>query len=121
MPAEKNVSREVTNKDLEVIDKAIADHEKFQTELYALRRVLGEIGKLDIASIRRGVEAEQSRLDDVRQRADAAQQQLSQLEKQIEGKQRELIAAETLTQERALVANQLNEAILRMRNLLEAA
>jgi chromosome segregation ATPase len=118
---EKVASREVTDKDLEVIDKTISSHEAFQTQLVVLRRVLGEIGKLDIAGIRRGVAAEQSRLDDVRQQADAAQADLTELQRQIESKQRELVAVEATIQERTIAANQLNESYLSLRNMLEAA
>jgi chromosome segregation ATPase len=44
---EADTRREVTSKDLETIDQAINDHETFQKDLFVLRRVLGEIGKLD--------------------------------------------------------------------------
>jgi hypothetical protein len=121
MSAEKSTSRAVTPTDLEVIDKAIADHEKLQTTLYILRRVLGEIGKLDIASVRRGVEAEQQQLDDLHKQSAAAHQQVKDVEQQLAAKQRELAAVEATIEQRTVVANQLNEAILRMRNLLEAA
>jgi hypothetical protein len=41
--------RAVTETDLQLVDKAIADHETFQKDLYVLRRVLGEVGNLDQA------------------------------------------------------------------------
>jgi chromosome segregation ATPase len=115
--------RGVTDKDLEVIDKAIADHSELQTHLYTLRRILGEIGKVDAkrADLNRGVEAEQSRLDEVRKQVDAAHEQLTQVQKQIESKQRELAAVEATIKERTIAANQLNEGYLRLRAILEAA
>jgi hypothetical protein len=107
------MSREVTNKDLEVVDKAIADHAVFQKDLFVLQRILTEIGKLDVASVRRGVEAEQARLDDVRKQADAAHGDLTQLQKQIEDKRRELASVEATIAERTIAANQLNESYLK--------
>jgi len=46
---ETDARREVTATDLEKVDKAIADHETLQKDLYVLRRILGEIGNLDQA------------------------------------------------------------------------
>jgi peptidoglycan hydrolase CwlO-like protein len=115
--------RDVTATDLEVIDKAIADHEKFQTTLYTLRKILTEVGKVDAkrADLSRGVEAEQARLDDVRLKANAAQEQLDKLQNDIASKQRELAAVEATIQERTIASNQLNEGYLRLRAILEAA
>jgi hypothetical protein len=73
------------------------------------------------ADLNRGVEAEQSRLDEVRKQADAAHEQLTQVQKQIESKQRELAAVEATIQERTIAANQLNEGYLKLRAILEAA
>jgi hypothetical protein len=39
--------RAVTETDLQLVDRAIADHERFQKDLYVLRRVLSEVGNLD--------------------------------------------------------------------------
>jgi hypothetical protein len=66
--------RDITAADLEVIDRAIADHEKLQVNLYTLRRILGEVGKVDAkrADLNRGVEAEQQQLDDLRKQSAAA-------------------------------------------------
>jgi hypothetical protein len=116
-------SRQVVSEDLTVIDQAIADHEALQKNLYLLRRLLGEVGKLDArsADLKRGVEGEQSFLDDLRKQTDAAHQALAQLQKDIQSKRGELREVEQLIQERTVAANQLNEAIARMRNLLEAA
>ena len=118
---EADARRDVTSEDLQIVDRAIADRENFQTNLYTLRRILGEIGKLDIGSVRRGIEAEQARLDDVRLKADTAQQQLTQVQKQIEDKRRELASVEATIQERTIAANQLNESYLNLRNILAAA
>ena len=118
---EADARRDVTSEDLQIVDRAIADHEKFQTKLYTLRRILGEIGKLDIGSVRRGIEGEQSRLDEVRKQADAAQAALTQLQQDITSKQRELASVEATIQQRTVELNQLNEGYLHLRNLLAAA
>ena len=44
---EGDVRRAVTETDLQIVDRAIADHETFQKDLYVLRRVLSEVGNLD--------------------------------------------------------------------------
>jgi hypothetical protein len=121
--ATKETDRLVISEDLAVIDQAIADHEKFQTSLYVMRRILGEVGKVDAkrADLNRGVEAEQIRLDNARVAADAAEQRLSQLTQQVESKQRELAAVEVTIQERNVVLNDLNQGYLNLRRMLEAA
>jgi peptidoglycan hydrolase CwlO-like protein len=118
---EADARRDVTSEDLQIVDRAIADRENFQTNLYTLRRILGEIGKLDIGSVRRGIQAEQDRLDEVRKQADIAQQQLDKLQNDIASKQRELANVEATIQERNVVLNQLNEGYNNLRRMLEAA
>jgi hypothetical protein len=96
-------------------------HAVFQKDLFVLQRILTEVGRLDVASVRRGVEAEQARLDDVRKRADTAQAALTQLQQDITSKQRELASVEATIQQRTVELNQLNEGYLNLRNLLAAA
>src|SRR5262245_5177812 len=119
MSAEK--TREVTATDIQVLDQAIVEFEKFQTQLYVWRRVLGEIWRLDIGSVKRGVEAERDRLDDLHKQADAAQQQLGELGKQIADKQRALREVEQLIEQRTDELNRLNEGYQRLRAMLAAA
>ena len=121
MSKQSDTHRAVEETDLQLVDRAIADHEVFQKDLYVLRRVLTEIGKLDIASVRRGVQAEQDRLDEVRKQADAAQQQLDQLSNHIKDKQREVAEVESTIKERTVELNQLHEGYHNLRNLLAAA
>jgi hypothetical protein len=54
--------RAVTETDLQLVDRTIADHEVFQKDLFVLRRVLTEIGNLDAryAGMKQGIEAVQS-------------------------------------------------------------
>jgi chromosome segregation ATPase len=113
--------REVTNDDLKIIDEAIASHESVQHQLYVLRRVLGEIGKLDFAAIKSNVKAHQDRLDEVRKQADAAQAYVDELQKQMADKRRELADVETTIKERTIAANNLNESYNNLRNMLAAA
>jgi peptidoglycan hydrolase CwlO-like protein len=121
MSKQSDTHRAVEETDLQLVDRAIADHEVFQKDLYVLRRVLTEIGKLDIASVRRGVQAEQDRLDEVRKQADAAQQQLDQLSNHIKDKQREVAEVESTIKERTVELNQLHEGYHNLRRMLEAA
>jgi hypothetical protein len=65
-------SREITNHDLELVDRALRSHEVFQKDLYTLRIMLKELGKLNVFEIKRGVAAEEARLEETRKRADAA-------------------------------------------------
>jgi hypothetical protein len=118
-----SASRQVTDEDLALLDKAIADHEVLQKDLYLLRHLLGEIGKLDArsADLKRGIEGEQSFLDDLRKQTGSAQEQLTQLQKHIEARQRELREVEQLIQERNIVVSELNEGYLKLRAMLEAA
>ena len=54
--------RAVTETDLQLVDRAIADHATFQKDLFVLRRVLSEIGDLDAkyAGMKQGIEAVQA-------------------------------------------------------------
>jgi hypothetical protein len=115
------MAREIVNEDLAAVDRVISSAESYQRELYTLRRVLGELGKLDIGGIKRGVEAEKARLEEARQKADTAQSNLDELNKQIQVKQRELAGVERTIEERTLVSTQLNEGILGLRSMLAAA
>jgi hypothetical protein len=113
--------RAVTETDLQVVERAIADHEVLQKDLFVIKRILTEVGKLDVAGIRRGYEAEQARLAEVSKQADAAQEQLNQLQKQIEGKHRELREVEVTIQERIKEGERYNSACQNLRNMLAAA
>jgi chromosome segregation ATPase len=123
MAKQEAASRPLISEDLALVDQVIADHEKFQTSLYVLRRILGEVGKVDAkrTDLDRGVEAEQARLDEVRKQADAAQQQLDQLNNQIKDKQRELASVEQSIQQQTVALNQLHEGYHNLRNILAAA
>jgi peptidoglycan hydrolase CwlO-like protein len=123
MAAEKPPSRVVTNEDLEFIDRAIANHEACQGELYKFRMILGQVGKIDSkrADLIRGAESEQARLDEVHQKANAAQATLDGLQQQIVSKQRELAAVEKTIEERRVACDQLNGSINNLRNILAAA
>jgi peptidoglycan hydrolase CwlO-like protein len=115
--------RDVTNEDLVVIDKAIANHEECQKELYKFRMLLGQVGKVDAkrGDLVRGVESEQHRFDEAHQKANAAQAELEQLQKEIQNKQRELREVEATIKERELRSTQLSEGINGLRNMLAAA
>jgi hypothetical protein len=113
--------REITNEDLAKVDRAISGNEGLLKDLYVLRKVLGEIGKLDFQNVKRGVEAEQSRLGEVRTKANAAQADLDQLLGEIADKRRELREVEETIKERTVASNNLNEAILGLRKMLAAA
>jgi peptidoglycan hydrolase CwlO-like protein len=114
-------TREVTNEDVAIVERAIAEHATFQTFLFTLQRLLIEVGRLDMPSIKRGIQAEQARMDDVRKQADAAQQHLTQLDNQIKDKQRELVEVEMTIKERNGELNRLHEGYHNLRNLLAAA
>ena len=94
MAKQADAHRAPNESDLQIVERAIADHEVFQRNLFTLKRILTELGPLDIPNARANVEAEQARLDEVRKQTDAAQQQLSDLEKQIADKRRELAETE---------------------------
>ena len=100
--------REVGNTDLEIVDKAIADHETLQKDLYVLRRILGEIGKLDqlYRGLKEGIavvqaesaravselEAAKAELAKVKQQVVETKQELATLTAEAEEKRRELSA-----------------------------
>src|SRR5262249_40469814 len=121
MAKQADAHRAVTETDLQIVERAIADHEKFQANLFTLQRVLTELGPLDVANARRNVEHEQSRLDDVRKQADAAQDVLTQLEKQIADKKRELAETEVTIKDKIREAELFNERCQNLRALLAAA
>ena len=113
--------RAVTETNLQIVERAIKDHEVFQKNLFVLQRILTEVGPLDVAGIRRGAEAERARLDEATKRADAAQDRLDQLEKQIADKQRELREAEATFQEKIRETERMTATCQNLRNLLAAA
>jgi hypothetical protein len=113
--------REIKNEDLEKVDRAIGGNEGLLKDLYVLRKMLGEIGRLDFHGVKRGVEAERARQDEARKKADAAQANLDEVLRQIEAKRRELRDVEATIAERELRSNQLNESYLNLRNILAAA
>jgi hypothetical protein len=113
--------REIKNEDLENVDRAISGVEGLQRHLFVLRKMLTEIGKLDYQNVRRGVEAEQSRLGEARTKANAAQADLDKLLGEIADKRRELASVEAEIKERTVASNNLNEAILGLRKMLAAA
>ena len=118
---EADPGRAVTETDLQVAERAIADHEVFQKDLFVLHRILTEVGRLDLPGIRRGVEAERQRLEEARKQADAVQQQVDQLQQQIKDKRRELASVEATIKERNVELNQLHEGYHNLRAILEAA
>jgi hypothetical protein len=98
--SEARALRDVTNEDVATVERAIAEHATFQTFLFTLQRLLTEVGRLDMPSIKRGIQGEQARMDDVRKQADAAQDALTQQQKQIKDKQHELANVEATIQQR---------------------
>jgi chromosome segregation ATPase len=113
--------REITNADLEKVDRAIGGNEGLLKDLYVLRKMLGEIGRLDFQGVKRGTEAERARLDEVRKQADAATAKLEEVKKQIADKERELREVEKTIEERRVASDQLNENYLKLRSILAAA
>jgi chromosome segregation ATPase len=105
---EGDARRAVTETDLQVVDRAIADHETFQKDLYVLRRMLSEVGNLDQAyrGGRQAIEAVQAEganashqfeqvkadLAKVQQEVGAKRQELAELDREIAGKERQLNA-----------------------------
>jgi len=108
MPAEKSSSREVTNKDLETLDGAISAHEGLGRFLYTVRRILGEIGKLEqayqntkasLAVVEQQCEQINAQLEAVKAELTKAQreevetrQRLAELTRETEAKRAELSA-----------------------------
>ena len=115
------MDRDLRNEDLEILDRAIGSVEGHQRHLYTLKKILGEIGRLDFPALKSNQEAQQARLDDVRKAADVVQASLDEVQRKIDEKKRELAGIEATITERTIVAGQLNEAILNLRNMLAAA
>jgi septal ring factor EnvC (AmiA/AmiB activator) len=100
--------REVGNRDLEIVDKAINDHETFQKDLFVLRRVLSEVGNLDqqyrgtkqsieqvqAEGARTSAQLEQVRADlaTVQKELVEKQKAVAELDREIAGKERQLNA-----------------------------
>jgi chromosome segregation ATPase len=108
--------REVGNKDLEIVDAAINSHETLQRNLYTLRRILGEIGKLEeqYRGARQGVEAVQAEGARISSELEAAKTRLATVQHE-ESEKRKVVAelaAETAQKEQELRA--YSEAIERI-------
>jgi chromosome segregation ATPase len=100
--------REVGNKDLEIVDKAINDHEVFQKDLYVLRRVLSEVGNLDqqYRGLKEAVEAVQSEATRTSAQLEQVRAELATVQVEVVEKRKELatLSAEVAEKERALSA-----------------
>ena len=121
MVKQTDTHRAVEETDLQLVEKAIADHEVFQRNLFTLKRILTELGPLDVGNARRNVEAEQGRLDDVRKQTDAAQEKLSDLERQIADKKRGLAETEATIKDKMREYEAFYASCENLRNLLRAA
>ena len=121
MAKQTDTHRAPNESDLEIVARAIANHEVFQKDLFVLQRVLTELGPLDVANARRNVEAERVRLEGVRREADVAQQQLDQLQKQIADKKRELVETEATIKDKIREIQAFDASCENLRNLLRAA
>jgi len=121
MAKQTDPHRAVEQTDLQIVERAIADHEKFQANLFTLQRILKEIGVLDIAVVRRDYGAERGRRDAMREQAETAQQQLRALEKQIADKRRELVETEATIKDKIREAQLFDASCENLRNLLRAA
>jgi seryl-tRNA synthetase len=94
--------RAVTETDLQLVDRAIADHEVFQKDLYVLRRVLGEIGKLDeqYRGVKQGIEAVQAEGANISRQLEYAKEQLAKVQQEEVEKRKELAALTAEVQEK---------------------
>jgi chromosome segregation ATPase len=100
--------REVGNTDLEIVDRAIADHETFQTRLYTLRRVLSEVGKLDeqYRGLKQAIEQVQAEGANIARQLEQAKADLATAQREAVEKRQELamLTAEVAEKERTLSA-----------------
>ena len=119
--AKNDTPRAVVESDLQIVQRAIANHETFQKDLFVLQRILTELGPLDVPNARANVEHEQGRLDEVRKQVDTVQEQLTQLEKQLADKKRELVETEVIIKDKIREAELFNQSCENLRNLLRAA
>jgi chromosome segregation ATPase len=97
--------RAVTETDLQLVDKAIADHETFQKDLFVLRRILGEVSNLDQAyrGLKQGIEQVQAegartgaQLEQVRTDLAKVQQELVEKRKAVAELDREIAEKERM-------------------------
>src|SRR5262245_16754809 len=103
---EADARREVGNKDLEIVDKVINSHEAFQTQLYVLRRILGEIGKLEELhrGLKQGVEHTQAQSGEQARAFEHAKAQLEAVQREeVEARKRVAeLTAEIAAKEKTL-------------------
>jgi hypothetical protein len=109
-------SREVTNKDLETIDAAIASHETLYRNLWTMRTVLQEVGKLETQhhAARQGIEMVENEATRILSELEAAKARLAEVQQQ-ESKTRQRLAelAREIEQKEQLLRN-YSEAIERI-------
>ena len=113
---ETDVRREVTATDLEKVDKAIADHETFQKDLYVLRRMLSEVGNLD-QQYRGGKQAiEQVQAEGTRSSAQVEQirADLAKVQQELVEKRKELASLTAAAAEKQRELSAYSEAIDRI-------
>jgi chromosome segregation ATPase len=105
---EGDARRAVTETDLQLVDRAIADHETFQKDLYVLRRVLSEVGKLDeqYRGLKQAIEAVQGEGANVARQLEQAKADLATAQREAAEKRQELatLTAEVAGKERTLEA-----------------
>jgi chromosome segregation ATPase len=85
--------RAVTETDLQLVDKAIADHETFQKDLYVLRRVLSDVGNLDqqYRSLKEGIAAVQAEGARISSELEAVKTRLATVQRE-ESEKRKVVA-----------------------------
>jgi predicted nucleic acid-binding Zn-ribbon protein len=115
--------REVTNKDLELIDKAIADHETQQGHLYTLRRILSEIGNLDtaIAQTRVSLQSIEKSRDEANAELEAARDELAKIAKQRQETVNEIGALNREIETKRTELQSISNAREQIKAFLEAA
>jgi septal ring factor EnvC (AmiA/AmiB activator) len=100
--------RAVTETDLQLVDRAIADHETFQRDLYVLRRVLSEVGDLDqqYRGGKQAIEAVQAEGANVSRQLEYAKEQLAKVQQELIERRQELaeLTAEVQEKQRTLEA-----------------
>jgi len=113
---ETEAHRAVTASDLEIVDKAIADHETFQKDLYVLRRVLGEVGNLDqqYRGLKEGIEHLQEQGRQLNSHNDAARAELAKVQQDVVEGRKEVAALTAQAEEQQRMISSYAEQIDRI-------
>ena len=108
--------RAVTETDLQLVERAISNHEVFQKDLFVVRRVLGEVGNLDhrYRGLKEGIAVVEEQGRRVNAELEAARAELAKVQQEVVEGRKELTALTAEVEEQQRMISSYAEQIDRI-------